>query len=73
MIYLRHPDHGTKVATLELEAIYDEECGWVRYNPDTPSVPAAADVNGLVSRRRGRPPRQQQEQVTTDDDSGRAD
>jgi hypothetical protein len=24
-IYLRHPDHGTKVATMDLEAIYDEE------------------------------------------------
>jgi len=73
MIYLQHPVHGTKVATLEMEAIYDEENGWTRYNPDTPSVSAAADVNGLVSRRRGRPPRQQQEQVTTDGDSGRTD
>lgn len=72
MIYLRHHVHGTKVATLEMEAIYDEENGWTRYNPDTPSAPVAAD-NSLVSRRRGRPPRQQQEQVTTDGDSGRAD
>jgi hypothetical protein len=72
MIYLRHSVHGTKVATMEMEAVYDEENGWTRYDPDTPSAPAAADVqNGLVSRRRGRPPRQQQEQVT-DDDSGRA-
>jgi len=73
MIYLRHPDHGTKVATLELEAIFDEEHGWKRYNPDTPSEPeAAATPNGLVSRRRGRPARQQQEQMT-DGDSGRTD
>ena len=72
MIYLRHPVHGAKVATMEMEAAYDEEHGWVRFDPETPSAPAAADVNGLVSRRRGRQPRQQQEQVT-DDDSGRAD
>lgn len=56
---------------MEMEAVYDEEHGWVRFDPETPSDPAAADVNGLVSRRRGRPPRQQQEQVT-DDDSGRS-
>lgn len=73
LIYLRHLDHGTKIATMEMEAEYDESNGWVRFDPDTPSAPAAADVtNGLVSRRRGRPPRQQQDQMT-DGDSGRTD
>ena len=68
MIYLRHPDHGTKVATMELEAIYDEENGWVRYTPGEPiDEPADEPVN--VMRRRGRPARKQ----VTDDDSGRSD
>lgn len=31
-IYLRHPIHGNKVATMELEAQFDEEHGWSRYN-----------------------------------------
>ena len=33
-IYLMHPVHGTKVATMELEAEGDENNGWSRYNPD---------------------------------------
>jgi hypothetical protein len=33
-IYLMHPIHGRKVATMELEADFDEENGWSRYNPD---------------------------------------
>jgi len=37
MIYLKHPQHGTKVAIYKQEAAYDEKSGWVRYNPDTPS------------------------------------
>jgi uncharacterized protein YdhG (YjbR/CyaY superfamily) len=37
VIYMKHPVHGAKVATLEMEAVYDEKNGWVRYNPDTPS------------------------------------
>jgi hypothetical protein len=32
-IYLRHPRHGEKVATLEMEAVYDEGNGWVRFAP----------------------------------------
>ena len=36
-IYLMHPVHGRKVATMELEAVYDESNGWSRYNPDTPA------------------------------------
>lgn len=57
-IYLRHAVHGTKVATMAMEAEFDEQNGWERYNPDTPSAPeAAAPVNELEpKRRRSRPP-----------------
>ena len=57
-IYLRHAVHGTKVANMDLEAEFDEQNGWERYNPDTPSAPeAAAPANELdVKRRRTRPP-----------------
>lgn len=46
-IYLKHPQHGTKVAIVEQEAVYDEANGWVRYDPMTPApvvVPAKAPV-----------------------------
>jgi len=57
-IYLRHPKHGTKVASMELEAKYDEQNGWVRYNPSMPvAIETAKPANALeVKRRRGRPP-----------------
>jgi hypothetical protein len=57
-IYLQHPVHGFKIANMEMEAEFDEQNGWERYNPDTPSAPeAAAPANELeVKRRRGRPP-----------------
>lgn len=57
-IYLKHDVHGTKVANMDLEAEYDEQNGWERYNPSTPSAPeAAAPVNELEpKRRRSRPP-----------------
>jgi len=31
IIYLKHPVHGTKVATMDAEAEYDETHGWERY------------------------------------------
>jgi hypothetical protein len=34
-IYLKHPEHGTKVAIMEQEAEYDEANGWERYELDT--------------------------------------
>jgi hypothetical protein len=52
VIYLTHPIHGAKVATMHLEAEMDEKNGWVRYNPDTPSEPEAAPVNVLEVKRR---------------------
>ncbi len=43
---------------MAMEAEFDEQNGWERYNPDTPSAPeAAAPVNELEpKRRRSRPP-----------------
>jgi len=53
IIYLQHPKHGTKVASMDLEADFDEQNGWERYNPDTPSAPeVAAPVNELEPKRR---------------------
>ena len=52
VIYLTHPIHGAKVATMDLEAEMDEKNGWVRYNPDTLSEPEAAPVNVLEVKRR---------------------
>jgi hypothetical protein len=52
VIYLTHPIHGAKVATMHLEAEMDEKNGWTRYNPDTPSEPEAAPVNVLEVKRR---------------------
>lgn len=60
-IYLKHPEHGTKVATMEMEAENDEKNGWVRYTHDTPSVveetptEPAAPVNTLEVKRRRKP------------------
>jgi hypothetical protein len=52
VIYLTHPIHGAKVATMDLEAEADEQNGWTRYNPDTTSEPEAAPVNVLEVKRR---------------------
>jgi len=37
-IYLRHPTHGTKVASIEMEAQYDEQNGWSRFDPAEETV-----------------------------------
>jgi hypothetical protein len=68
MIYLRHPKHGVKIATMEMEAQYDEQHGWVRFDPasivddldisvvDEPDLPEpSVEDNVLAPRRRGRP------------------
>jgi hypothetical protein len=52
VIYLTHPIHGAKVATMHLEAEMDEKNGWTRYNPDTTSESEAAPVNVLEVKRR---------------------
>jgi hypothetical protein len=54
-IYLKHPIHGTKVATMELEAVADEKNGWVRYTHDTPEE-EVAPVNALEVKRRRKEP-----------------
>ena len=67
-IYLFHPKHGVKIATMEMEAQYDEMNGWARFDPedmveDEPGVP---EPEPLIAdeepanvppepRRRGRP------------------
>jgi hypothetical protein len=63
-IYLKHPVHGAKVATLEVEAVQDEKNGWVRYNLDTPLlIEEAAPVNCLeVKRQRTQTPKKVFEQ-----------
>jgi hypothetical protein len=55
VIYLRHPIHGAKIATLEMEAAYDERSGWERYTPDQDDdVEPALAVNALTERTRRR-------------------
>jgi hypothetical protein len=57
-IYLRHERHGTKIATMEMEAEFDEEHGWVRYNPEESNTfEDNALINALQVKRRGRPPK----------------
>ena len=51
-IYLQHPVHGRKVATMELEAVYDETNGWTRYNPEAPTSEPEVVVNALEVKRK---------------------
>ena len=50
-IYLKHPQHGQKVAIAEDEAIEDVKNGWVRYTLDAPVI-ETAPVNELKRRRK---------------------
>jgi hypothetical protein len=50
VIYLTHPVHGAKVACSDIEADFDEQFGWQRYNPDEQIEPAP-DVAAPVARR----------------------
>jgi hypothetical protein len=54
IIYMSHPVHGAKIASMELEAENDERNGWTRYTLDTPDAVAEAAPQE-VKRRRGRP------------------
>lgn len=54
VIYLRHPVHGSKVATLDMEASYDEQHGWERYEPDEPVSQVEADEPPAARRGRRR-------------------
>ena len=62
IIYMKHPIHGSKVATMEAEAEHDESHGWERYELDTQPEPVeeleeviAAPVNTLEKRTRRKP------------------
>ena len=56
IIYLRHPVHGAKIATIEMEAEYDERNGWERYTPGVEDEQDVAQpVNSLGRRRRKEP------------------
>ena len=60
-IYLSHPKHGVKIATMEMEAQYDEMNGWSRFEPEDiqndvlPETDGEANVMAETPRRRGRP------------------
>ena len=51
VIYMTHPVHGAKVATMDLEAEADEQNGWTRYNLDEASEPEEA-TNPLIVKRK---------------------
>jgi hypothetical protein len=50
--YLKHPVHGTKVATLQAEVDADKENGWVEFDPNNPTKTDEEPSNELRRRRR---------------------
>ena len=46
VIYLRHPVHGNKVATMDAEAEADEKNGWERYELGDPEINELAKPRG---------------------------
>jgi len=50
-IYLTHPVHGAKVAVMDMEADFDVQNGWSRYNPDEQNAP---QIEVAPAPRRGR-------------------
>lgn len=53
VIYLKHPQHGAKVAISDMEAMFDEQNGWERYDPDEPQASQdTPTVNAFRTRRR---------------------
>lgn len=67
VIYLRHPDHGAKVAISDMEADSDRLNGWEDFDPAVLDVSQSTEevieapvesVNELQPRRRGRRPRE---------------
>ena len=55
VIYMRHPIHGNKVATLEAEAEADEQNGWERYELGALLRPALPESVNELAKPRGRP------------------
>jgi hypothetical protein len=47
IIYLKHPIHGSKVATMEAEAEHDEAHGWKRYELDTQTAPVVEEIKAV--------------------------
>jgi hypothetical protein len=59
-IYLTHPVHGAKVATIDLEADLDVQNGWSRYNLEEQYAPQIEpkiepQIEVTLAPRRGRP------------------
>lgn len=50
--YLKHPVHGTKVATLQAEVDADKENGWVEFDPNDRNKTDEEPSNELRRRRR---------------------
>ncbi len=44
VIYLRHPDHGAKIAISEMEAKNDMQNGWEEFDPNSANAPAKEPV-----------------------------
>jgi hypothetical protein len=52
-IYLEHPVHGRKIATMELEAEFDEKHGWTRSKSiERTNVQEQPQVNALEAKRK---------------------
>lgn len=51
-IYMTHPLHGAKIATMEAEAELDEQNGWVRFDPSSPETLPKPTENAMVKRRK---------------------
>jgi len=52
VIYLSHPVHGRKVATMDLEADADEKNGWSRCDEAVPVIEDTAPVNVMEVKRK---------------------
>jgi hypothetical protein len=52
-IYLEHPVHGRKIASMELEAEFDEKHGWIRSESiERTNVQEQPPVNALEAKRK---------------------
>lgn len=51
VIYLRHPEHGEKVATSQFEVDFDVQHGWEVFDP-TVALPPLAENNLAIKRKR---------------------
>jgi hypothetical protein len=56
VIYMKHPIHGAKIATMEMEAVYDERNGWERYTLDDEPEPSVSQSVNVLGRRRRKEP-----------------